>query len=226
MAWVPRGWATSSTTSVILGMTSPPRSTATKSPMRTPRRAISSGLWRVARATVMPPMGTGARAATGVSLPVRPTWKRTSRSWVMAPRAGEFVGDGPAGGLAGEAEAALLGGAVDLDDDAVDFVAEGVAAGLGLCDEGQDFVDGADGAGAGIGAEAGGFEGVERGGLMGERKSGLMRGAVPVAVPEGSRRRSRGGARRRWRVRRCGWCRRRRCGGWRRGRRRRARALR
>ena len=44
---------------------------------------------------------------------------------------GKFVGDGPARGFAGEAEAALLRGGVDLDDDAVDFVAERVAQGFG-----------------------------------------------------------------------------------------------
>ncbi len=45
---------------------------------------------------------------------------------------GELVGDGPARGLAGEAEAALLRGGVDLDDDAIDLVAERVAEGFGL----------------------------------------------------------------------------------------------
>ena len=136
------GVLASSTTSVILGMTSPPRSTETKSPMRTPRRAISSGLWSVARVTVVPPMKTGASAATGVTLPVRPTWKRTSFELRDAGARGELVGDGPARGLAGEAEAALLGDGVDLDDDAVDLVAEGVAEGLGFGDEGEDLVDG------------------------------------------------------------------------------------
>ena len=37
---------------------------------------------------------------------------------------GEFVGDSPAWSAAGVAEAALDGGGVDLDDDAVDFVTE------------------------------------------------------------------------------------------------------
>ncbi len=40
---------------------------------------------------------------------------------------GEFVGDGPARGFAGEAEAALLRDGVDLEDDAVDLVRQGVA---------------------------------------------------------------------------------------------------
>ncbi len=80
---------------------------------------------------------------------------------------GEFVGDGPAGRFAGEAEAALLGSRVDLDDDAVDFVAEGVAVGFGFRDEGEDVVNGGDSAGAGIGAEAGDLEGFEGCGLLG-----------------------------------------------------------
>ena len=37
---------------------------------------------------------------------------------------GELVGDGPARGFAGEAEAALLGCGVYLDDDSVDRVGE------------------------------------------------------------------------------------------------------
>ena len=53
---------------------------------------------------------------------------------------GELVRNGPARGFAGEAEAALLGGGVGLDDDAVDLVAEGVAEGFGLGDEGKDGV--------------------------------------------------------------------------------------
>ena len=89
---------------VILGMTSPPRSTWTKSPMRTPRRAISSALCSVARVTVVPPMKTGASTATGVSLPVRPTWKSDAVELRDAGARGEFIGDGPARGLAGEAE--------------------------------------------------------------------------------------------------------------------------
>ncbi len=42
---------------------------------------------------------------------------------------GIFVGDGPARGFAGEAELVLQRGAVDFDDDAVDFVGKGVALG-------------------------------------------------------------------------------------------------
>ena len=53
---------------------------------------------------------------------------------------GELVGDGPAGSFAGEADAALLCGGVGLDDDAVDLVAESVAEGFGVSDEGEDGV--------------------------------------------------------------------------------------
>jgi hypothetical protein len=71
---------------------------------------------------------------------------------------GELVGDGPARGLAGEAEAALLRGGVDFDDDAVDLVAERVAQALGAGDEGEDCVDGVDGGGVRVDAEAGGAQ--------------------------------------------------------------------
>ena len=83
----PRGCCLSSTTETTLGMTSPPRSTCTQSPIFTPRRSISSWLCRVARLTVVPPMETGVSAATGVSLPVRPTCTKMSSTWVMPPRA-------------------------------------------------------------------------------------------------------------------------------------------
>ncbi len=56
---------------------------------------------------------------------------------------GKFIGDGPPGGFAGEAETALEGDGVELDDDAVDLVGEGVAEGFGAGDEAEDLVDGA-----------------------------------------------------------------------------------
>ena len=67
---------------------------------------------------------------------------------------GELVGDGPAGGFAGEAQAALLGDGVDLDDDAVDLVGKRVAELFCLGDEGKDFVEVVDGFGVGVDAEA------------------------------------------------------------------------
>ena len=75
------------TTRVTLGITSPPRSTITQSPMRTPSRSTSSWLCSVARETVVPPMNTGFSTATGVSFPVRPTFTRMSSTCVTAARA-------------------------------------------------------------------------------------------------------------------------------------------
>ena len=79
---------------------------------------------------------------------------------------GELEGDGPARGAAGVAEAALHGGGVDLDDDAVDFVTETVTSGFGFFDEGEDLVDGGHGFAVGIDAEAESGEGVESFGLL------------------------------------------------------------
>ena len=78
----------SSTTRTTLGITSPPRSMRTVSPTRTSLRAISSSLWRVARLTVAPASATGARWATGVSLPVRPTCTSIASTVVAACIAG------------------------------------------------------------------------------------------------------------------------------------------
>ena len=74
-------------TSTTLGMTSPPRSTSTWSPILRPSRAISSALCSVARPTVVPPINTGVSTATGVSLPVRPTWILMSSTRVIPERA-------------------------------------------------------------------------------------------------------------------------------------------
>ena len=69
-----RGLAAFSTTRTTLGITSPLRSISTVSPISTPSRPISSSLCSVARETVTPPTGTALKCATGVSVPVRPTW--------------------------------------------------------------------------------------------------------------------------------------------------------
>ncbi len=63
------------------------------------------------------------------------------------------------------------GDRVDLDDDAVDLVAERVAEGLGFGDEGQHLVEVLGGAGVGVDPEAAGAEGFESGGLA--REEGL-----------------------------------------------------
>src|SRR5574344_1576664 len=59
-------------------------STPTVSPTRRSSLATSSKLWSVARLTVVPASLTGARFATGVTAPVRPTWKSTESTGVYA----------------------------------------------------------------------------------------------------------------------------------------------
>ncbi len=71
---------------------------------------------------------------------------------------GEFVGDGPAGSLAGVSEAALDVGGIDLDDDAVDFVTEIGTFFFGAVYEGHHLVDVVDGFAVRVDAEAGGGE--------------------------------------------------------------------
>ena len=62
----------------------------TVSPMRTPLRRISNRLCRVAFDTVVPPTNTGSSLATGVSLPVRPTWMSIAFRSVVFSCAGYF----------------------------------------------------------------------------------------------------------------------------------------
>ena len=57
------------------------------------------------------------------------------------------------GGLAGDAEPALLGRGIDLDHDAVNFKTECVAEGFGGLAELPHVCDGVDGGDAGVGAE-------------------------------------------------------------------------
>ena len=95
---------------------------------------------------------------------------------------GELILDRPARGFAGEAYAALLGGGVGLDDYAVDLVAEGIAEGFGMSDEGEDGVDVVDGAGVRVDTEAGGAEGFERGGLRDEECIPVSQEEVSVEV--------------------------------------------
>ena len=73
-----------STTLVTCGITSPARRISTVSLTQRPRRAISSMLCNVALDTVTPPTNTGRSLATGVTAPVRPTWKSTSSTTVLA----------------------------------------------------------------------------------------------------------------------------------------------
>ena len=88
--WLGKEYSTASSgralrsTSTTLGITSPPFSMSTVSPMRISLRRISSALCRLARAMVEPAKGTGSKTATGVTAPVRPTCRWISRSRVRA----------------------------------------------------------------------------------------------------------------------------------------------
>jgi hypothetical protein len=72
------------------GITSPARRTITVSPTRTSLRRASSSLCSVALVTVTPPTNTGASLATGVSLPVRPTWTSMPSTVVSCSCAGNL----------------------------------------------------------------------------------------------------------------------------------------
>ena len=80
----------SCSTRTTSGMTSPARWMTTVSPARTSSRRTSSRLCRVARFTIVPPTSTGASAATGVSVPMRPTYTRMSSTVVVACSAGNL----------------------------------------------------------------------------------------------------------------------------------------
>ncbi|MNV38796.1 hypothetical protein D3C71_1303590 [compost metagenome] len=77
-------------TPTTCGITSPARRTITVSPMRRPKRSISSALCSVALLTITPATSTGSRRATGVIAPVRPTWNSTSRTRVICSCAGNL----------------------------------------------------------------------------------------------------------------------------------------
>ena len=81
------------------GHSSPAFSTQTKSPTRMSFRAISSRLWRVARATVEPARRTGSSSATGVRTPVRPTWTEMARSFVSTRSAANLYAMAQRGAL-------------------------------------------------------------------------------------------------------------------------------
>jgi len=72
------------------GITSPARRTQTVSPIIKFLRAISSSLCNVALVTVTPPTKTGAKRATGVKAPVRPTCTSMSNNVVLASSAGNL----------------------------------------------------------------------------------------------------------------------------------------
>ena len=117
-----------STTETTLGMTSPPFSMRTVSPLRTSLRATSSSLKRLARATVVPARGDRlqhghrrelARPAD-VDLDVEHDGGGLPRRVLER--------DGPARELRGEAQLLLEGEGVHLHHHAVDLVFERVAA--------------------------------------------------------------------------------------------------
>ena len=117
-------------------------------------RAISSALWRVARATVVP--------ADEHRLEVRHRGEFAGAPDldidVQEPRGGAFgrelVRDRPPRELRGRAEFALQGQRVDLDHHAIDVVVEGVAQRLEFGTARQGFVDRGAGPDLRVGPEA------------------------------------------------------------------------
>ena len=87
-----------------LGITSPPRSTCTQSPIFTPSRSISSMLCSVALRTVVPPIGTGASSATGVSFAGAAHLPANVFQLGDSSARRIFVSNRPARSFAGEAE--------------------------------------------------------------------------------------------------------------------------
>ena len=85
---------------------------------------MKSALCSVARLTVTPPTKTGVSIAVGVSLPLRPTVIMMSSNLGDGRLGREFVGDGPARGTAGVAEALLRCVRIHLEHHAVDLVAK------------------------------------------------------------------------------------------------------
>ena len=111
-------------TRTTFGITSPLRSTMTVSPICRPSRAISSSLCSVARETVTPLTTFGARCATGVSAPVRPTCTVMSVDLGLHLPRRVFECDGPARRFRREAQPPLLRDAVHLQHHAVDFIGQ------------------------------------------------------------------------------------------------------
>ena len=95
----------------------------------------------MARATVEPATLAGRRWATGVSVPVRPDVRHDVLDDGLDLLRRELVGDRPARRPADHAEPLLLVEPVDLDDDAVGLVREGVARLAPALGEGDDALD-------------------------------------------------------------------------------------
>ena len=130
-------------------MTSPALRSTTVSPMSTPLRTTSVALCRVARSTVEPATTTGFITPNGVTRPVRPTLTWMSRSVVLTSSGGYLKAIAQRGAREVDAELALHGDLVDLDDDAVDLVLDVVAVLPRRDDEGVDLLDGVDAPGSG-----------------------------------------------------------------------------
>ena len=152
----------SSITLATLGITSPPRSTCTQSPIFTPRRSISSMLCRVALRTVVPPIGNRRQFGDGREFPGAANLPANVFQFRDSRARGVLVGDRPARSFAGEAEFVLQAGAIDFDDDAVDLVGQRIALGFPLLDEGPDFVHRVNQLVVRVDFESGGVERAER----------------------------------------------------------------
>src|SRR5438132_1044252 len=101
-------------------MTSPARSISTVSPTRMSLRRISSSLWRLTLRMVTPASSTGSSLATGVSVPVLPTWTSIDCTTVGACRRVAGVGERRLAGVF-EAPVELLELGARHEDLAADF---------------------------------------------------------------------------------------------------------
>ena len=80
----------SGSTRTTSGMISPALRTTIVSPLWSANSRSRSALWRVALLTLVPARGTGSNSATGVTLPVRPTWATRRSSLLGASSAAYF----------------------------------------------------------------------------------------------------------------------------------------
>ena len=131
----------SASTRTTWGMISPAFWITTVSPTRMSLRAISSALCRLARLTVVPASGTGSRSATGVSLPVLPTWTLMSEDLRDRLLGLVLERDRPARALAPRPQPLALAEVVDLDDQAVGLEVERVPLRLPALGVGDHLVD-------------------------------------------------------------------------------------
>ena len=123
------------------GITSPARRTMTVSPTRTSLASTWISLWSVALVIVTPATATGSSTANGRGLAGAADVDLDGAQDRLLLDRRHLVGDGPARRLGRGAERAPLRHVVDLDDDAVDLEAEGVALLGEVLDEGPHLVD-------------------------------------------------------------------------------------